>query len=427
MKILPPDPCTLQVEGLAAYSCEDASSAEGSAALVPEVGRVLVLDDDASLREIIWDFLTESGYLVVAVENGREGVREVLDGDFVLVLCDLSMPSMAGDVFYRAVERIRPDLCKRFVFMTGYRDDTKANAFIESIRAFVLQKPFPLKHLLDAVALAEVCDGYRSVMESAPSDLPVSNECRVAESSPACGLHRSQESALGGKVDVIPARPRIAAMPSAEGLKKQVPAIVEDVPFPRARRVSPVLAVAAVAMLVAFAAIAGVRYPRAWDRAMASAEERRVLEAEWSELSARAQQAAQARPGLLAVQKQAKHLAHVRSAAGWAEALRAISTSAGAEIELRGIEARGAEGGCELQIGGVATGPAPRAVADQFHRILRREIERNFPGTVLCKIDMIEDVPMAASALSGIPRVRFALTVKLGGVGLAKAEIGGAK
>ena len=68
-------------------------------AQVSEERRVLLLDDDPAFNEVIRDFLAECGYTVVAVQSGVEGVREVLVGDFALILCDMEMPAMPGDMF----------------------------------------------------------------------------------------------------------------------------------------------------------------------------------------------------------------------------------------------------------------------------------------------------------------------------------------
>src|SRR5687767_11492260 len=67
--------------------------------------RALLLEDDSAFREIIKEFFQEAGYTVREVNSGVEGIQEVLAGDFSIVLCDMMMPGLAGDLFYRAVER----------------------------------------------------------------------------------------------------------------------------------------------------------------------------------------------------------------------------------------------------------------------------------------------------------------------------------
>jgi len=122
----------------------------------PSRKKVLLLEDDVTFKEIIRDFLNENGYEVVAVHNGVEGVHEVLSSDFEVILCDMLMPTLPGDMFYRAVERMRPHLCNRFIFMTGYRANSKINQFIESVKGTVLLKPFQVDDLLDLFAFVQL-------------------------------------------------------------------------------------------------------------------------------------------------------------------------------------------------------------------------------------------------------------------------------
>jgi DNA-binding response OmpR family regulator len=118
--------------------------------------KILLLEDDPSFKEIIKDFLTDSGYTVVAVQNGVEGVHEVMGNDFEVILTDMMMPTLPGDMFYRAVERMRPHLCERFVFMTGHRGNGKVNDFINNVNGTILTKPFHVDDLLEMIAFIGV-------------------------------------------------------------------------------------------------------------------------------------------------------------------------------------------------------------------------------------------------------------------------------
>ena len=118
--------------------------------------KVLLVDDDATFQEIMKDFLIECGFNVVAVQNGVEGVHEVLASDFEIILCDMMMPTLPGDMFYRAVERMRPHLCQRFVFMTGHRGNQKVNEFITQVKGTILNKPFKIDDLLEMIAFIQV-------------------------------------------------------------------------------------------------------------------------------------------------------------------------------------------------------------------------------------------------------------------------------
>jgi DNA-binding NtrC family response regulator len=118
--------------------------------------KVLLLEDDMQFREIMREFLLMNNYDVVAVQNGVEGVHEVLASDFEVILCDMMMPTLPGDMFFRAVERMRPHLCDRFVFMTGHRGNVKVNEFIKNVNGTILTKPFHVDDLLEMIAFINV-------------------------------------------------------------------------------------------------------------------------------------------------------------------------------------------------------------------------------------------------------------------------------
>ncbi len=113
-------------------------------------------------KGIIQDFLESNFYDVVAVNNGAEGVRAVLKDEFDIIICDMMMPKLPGDMFYVAVERMRPHLCRRFIFITGHRGNPKINDFIKKVRGTMLAKPFHMDDLLEAVAFVQVNGAMRS-------------------------------------------------------------------------------------------------------------------------------------------------------------------------------------------------------------------------------------------------------------------------
>jgi CheY-like chemotaxis protein len=110
-----------------------------------------MLEDDSHCAKMLRDFLESHSFRVTCVTNGADGVRQILDQDFDVVLCDLFMPHLPGDMFYMAVERTKPRLCRRFVFMTGYGANPKYEAFIDKVKAPVLLKPFLLSDLLGVI------------------------------------------------------------------------------------------------------------------------------------------------------------------------------------------------------------------------------------------------------------------------------------
>ncbi len=118
--------------------------------------KILLLEDDEQFSEIIKGFLESHFYEVVAVRNGVEGVREVMASDFEVIICDMMMPTLPGDMFYFAVERIRPHLCPRFIFITGLRGSPKVNEFIKRVKGTMLSKPFHVDDLIEVIGFVQV-------------------------------------------------------------------------------------------------------------------------------------------------------------------------------------------------------------------------------------------------------------------------------
>ena len=109
--------------------------------------RVLLLDDREDFRNVLRDYLLDRSYQITSVNSGVEGLREVMNGAFDLILCDMMMPRMGGEMFYWAVTRVRPGTRQRFIFFTGHRNNPALEDFFRKINATVLFKPFPLARL----------------------------------------------------------------------------------------------------------------------------------------------------------------------------------------------------------------------------------------------------------------------------------------
>jgi two-component system response regulator CpxR len=112
---------------------------------------ILMLEDETALTDELMPYFAHNGYDFVAVTNGVDGLRQIIAKDFSAIICDMLMPSLPGDLFYRAVERTKPHLCKRFIFITGYKGNRDIEEFIRKIHGVLLWKPFEARQLMDAV------------------------------------------------------------------------------------------------------------------------------------------------------------------------------------------------------------------------------------------------------------------------------------
>jgi excisionase family DNA binding protein len=114
--------------------------------------RVLVVDDDASVRELLTRILTEAEYEVEAVPGGLAAIARLRAAPFDLVVTDLRMPGMGGLKLAREAKRMWPAI--KVVVITGHPSQSSA---IDAVNIGVdgyLTKPFPAIDLLMAAARA---------------------------------------------------------------------------------------------------------------------------------------------------------------------------------------------------------------------------------------------------------------------------------
>jgi CheY-like chemotaxis protein len=130
-----------------------ASPTDTSSNLKHEIKSILLLDDDIELADTLKQLLETHNFLVTTVEHGVDGVTEIMRFDFDIIMCDMMMPQMPGDMFYHAVERTKPHLCSRFIFITGYPDKPEVVNFLSRLpEAVVLNKPVSNDELIRTIS-----------------------------------------------------------------------------------------------------------------------------------------------------------------------------------------------------------------------------------------------------------------------------------
>jgi CheY-like chemotaxis protein len=113
--------------------------------------RILVIDDERTVRDLISDALNIEGHEVVTAENGKEALDLIGQYRFDLVFCDLVMPEMDGQAFYEEVQRNHPQVLKRIVFVTAQANSSAYGSFLRETGIPVIEKPFTLSQLRQAV------------------------------------------------------------------------------------------------------------------------------------------------------------------------------------------------------------------------------------------------------------------------------------
>lgn len=118
-----------------------------------EITNILLLDDDVELADTLKLLLESRNFIVTTAHNGVGGLREAMGMDFDVIICDMMMPTMPGDMFYLAVQKVKPHLCARFLFVTGNGDDPRTNDFLQRADGLVVFKPVPSEELLQMISL----------------------------------------------------------------------------------------------------------------------------------------------------------------------------------------------------------------------------------------------------------------------------------
>jgi two-component system NtrC family sensor kinase len=114
--------------------------------------RVLVVDDEAEIAELMRAMLEGAGYEVATAESGAVALELLAEARFDAIVSDLRMPDMDGAALWREIGQAQPSLARRILFVTGDTLSPDARAFLESARCPSLDKPFARQDLLDRVA-----------------------------------------------------------------------------------------------------------------------------------------------------------------------------------------------------------------------------------------------------------------------------------
>ena len=116
-----------------------------------EFKTLLLVDDDRQLAETLQWILASENFLVEVAHNGNEAMAKISANHYDAVVCDIMMPQMRGDDFYRQVTDMRPEFKNRFIFITGFGNDPEVRCFLAKSGVKCLSKPFPVKKLIDYV------------------------------------------------------------------------------------------------------------------------------------------------------------------------------------------------------------------------------------------------------------------------------------
>ncbi|MCX7885732.1 MAG: ATP-binding protein [Verrucomicrobiae bacterium] len=109
--------------------------------------RILLVDDEPGILEVLKAILEEDGYLVETATNGTQALKQIQSASYDLIITDLCMPDIGGDTIYERLQATSPALARRLIFITGDTVSPSSRAFLERTGNRWFGKPFDLEEI----------------------------------------------------------------------------------------------------------------------------------------------------------------------------------------------------------------------------------------------------------------------------------------
>ncbi len=116
------------------------------------MARILIAEDESSVREFVTRALVQRGHAVTATCDGSEALDALQEESFDLLLADIVMPQLDGVGLALKVAKEYPDL--RVVLMTGYAAERDRAHNLDALVHQVVSKPFSLSEICETVDAA---------------------------------------------------------------------------------------------------------------------------------------------------------------------------------------------------------------------------------------------------------------------------------
>ena len=119
-----------------------------------EIGRkkILIIDDEASLTELVKTALEREGHKVETASDGDMAVKRIEKGRYDAVVSDLKMPGKSGAEVYLYCKQEKPHLAQHFLFLTGDVVAPDTMRFIDEQKIPCISKPFDLEDVISALS-----------------------------------------------------------------------------------------------------------------------------------------------------------------------------------------------------------------------------------------------------------------------------------
>src|SRR3972149_8292042 len=124
--------------------------------------RILVVDDEEMIRDMLYDVLSQAGYTVKTAKDGSDAIAQIENDPFEIVITDLKMPGMSGMELLQRVQKINTDIC--VLIITAYSTIESAVGAMKQGAYDYICKPFELEEM--KVVVEKAVERQRLLHES---------------------------------------------------------------------------------------------------------------------------------------------------------------------------------------------------------------------------------------------------------------------
>ena len=124
----------------------------GASSRAPNVdARILLVDDDPMVTQLLFDMLSLDAYQIDTAPNGLAALEKVEARRYDLILTDLHMPELDGAGLYRELAKRQIHPREKIIFLTGTAGTSEAHRLVQETGLPLLLKPFNVSELLELV------------------------------------------------------------------------------------------------------------------------------------------------------------------------------------------------------------------------------------------------------------------------------------
>lgn len=144
--------------------------------VIKKVMKILVLDDEKMVRDVICDFLESEGHSANSFSDGHRAITEFQKETYDLVITDRAMPGMNGDEFAKYIKGLIADI--PILMISGFGDMMRVSNEMPEFVDHVIGKPITVSRLRDAISFLldlKTSKAQEQPAEQATKSYPKSN------------------------------------------------------------------------------------------------------------------------------------------------------------------------------------------------------------------------------------------------------------